>query len=600
MATLISRFAVLVAVLAATVAAPPAHAAEDPGVYDITTNRTAYPAAGSMTVTWRAVLPANGSTSTGEATCHLSIGGSERTQVPCTSGTPFSYDLGTVTGSSPLDLEVDQFYADPNEHTFLYAITGTKTVTVDGMAPTAGIPWFKTFDGGDYAPDPMEPATPYQAQLVWHDNLDVQTYSCSIRRTSPLPVATVSPASCGSIPGSHGATAIFSTPSSTGSYEFVLEVADPAGNTATASRPFTVDATPPAVSFTSGPGDGISTSAASPQWAWTSDDPGATYTCWAGTAGATVTLVGCLPPYSAPGLPEGPAQLVVRATDGYGNNATTTVSFTIDRTKPTVVFTAPTDPAPVGPGTVPVAVQASEPATYLCSSAPDIASPVYAACGSATPGTTYSGSVSVPEPGIYTYGVKAVDAAGNVSDPAIVTVTVQPPVAGSAKVSGTPRVGSKLTASGTWTAGATRTYQWRRDTVDIAGATASTYTPTAKDLGHHLSVRVRGTADDHVPTTITSASVTVSKGVLTSGKARISGTSKVGRTLVASASPWTAGTTVRYQWFANGKKITGATHSKLKLPKKLVGKKLKVTITGSRVGYATRVVSVTRAGTVKR
>jgi hypothetical protein len=66
-------------------------------------------------------------------------------------------------------------------------------------------------------------------------------------------------------------------------------------------------------------------------------------------------------------------------------------------------------------------------------------------------------------------------------------------------ISGAPQQGQTLTAGhGTWNGGQpqTYTYQWRRcDSVggscaNIGGATASTYVPTADDVGHALRVRV--------------------------------------------------------------------------------------------------------------
>jgi hypothetical protein len=66
---------------------------------------------------------------------------------------------------------------------------------------------------------------------------------------------------------------------------------------------------------------------------------------------------------------------------------------------------------------------------------------------------------------------------------------------------GVPRVGRTLRATtGTWTSTGptTFTYQWERCTVagscgDIAGATSSTYVPTASDIGFTLRVEVTAT-----------------------------------------------------------------------------------------------------------
>lgn len=66
------------------------------------------------------------------------------------------------------------------------------------------------------------------------------------------------------------------------------------------------------------------------------------------------------------------------------------------------------------------------------------------------------------------------DSASATSDP--VSVTYATPSVTGATITGTPQVGQTLTASATITgAGGSTTYQWRRDTVNISGATASTY-----------------------------------------------------------------------------------------------------------------------------
>jgi hypothetical protein len=69
------------------------------------------------------------------------------------------------------------------------------------------------------------------------------------------------------------------------------------------------------------------------------------------------------------------------------------------------------------------------------------------------------------------------------------------------------------------------------------------------------------------------------------GKPFITGKAKVGRTLMAHHGAWTKGTKLAYQWFANGKKVQGATKSHLHLTKALKGKKISVHVTGSLKGY---------------
>jgi putative cell wall-binding protein/sugar lactone lactonase YvrE len=68
-------------------------------------------------------------------------------------------------------------------------------------------------------------------------------------------------------------------------------------------------------------------------------------------------------------------------------------------------------------------------------------------------------------------------------------------------------VALKATA-GTWTAGATLTWQWLRDGVAIAGATSSTYTPTIKDLGHEVYPQVTGSKTGYTSVTAKASSDT--------------------------------------------------------------------------------------------
>ncbi|GAA3677907.1 hypothetical protein GCM10023081_15210 [Arthrobacter ginkgonis] len=65
---------------------------------------------------------------------------------------------------------------------------------------------------------------------------------------------------------------------------------------------------------------------------------------------------------------------------------------------------------------------------------------------------------------------------------------------GTVTVSGTTKVGSKLTAkAGTWTTGTKLTYQWYRSGTKIKGATKSTYSLVATDRKDTIKVRVTGT-----------------------------------------------------------------------------------------------------------
>ncbi|MFE6995298.1 cell wall-binding repeat-containing protein [Microbacterium sp. NPDC057659] len=86
-------------------------------------------------------------------------------------------------------------------------------------------------------------------------------------------------------------------------------------------------------------------------------------------------------------------------------------------------------------------------------------------------------------------------------------------------------------------------------------------------------------------------------GCLTPGAPRVLGTAKVTYRLTAQVGTWTAGTSFRYQWLANGTAISGATSSTLLLSTGMAGKQISVRVTGSKAGYLT--ASATSGKTAK-
>ena len=77
----------------------------------------------------------------------------------------------------------------------------------------------------------------------------------------------------------------------------------------------------------------------------------------------------------------------------------------------------------------------------------------------------------------------------------------------------------------------------------------------------------------------------------------ISGMPRVGSTLTAKAGSWTSGVTLKYQWRADGRTIQKATSKTFKPTSTQKGKRISVTVTGSKPGYTT--VSKTSAATKK-
>ena len=165
-------------------------------------------------------------------------------------------------------------------------------------------------------------------------------------------------------------------------------------------------------------------------------------------------------------------------------------------------------------------------------------------------------------------------------------------------ISGTPATGHKLTATvPAWNpTPSSLGYQWYANGKPISGATASTYTLTAADDGRAIAVTATGrliapAGSSGAPVTHTSspsaATAAVKLGGLAAPTPTIAGSVKVGAELTARTGTWTSGTSLHDQWYANGKAISGATHTALGLSTAYYAKVIEVRVTGSKSGYAT-------------
>lgn len=162
---------------------------------------------------------------------------------------------------------------------------------------------------------------------------------------------------------------------------------------------------------------------------------------------------------------------------------------------------------------------------------------------------------------------------------------------GKVTVAGTLRVGQRLTASATgWTpvSPATRRYTWLVGGRIAQEGTSTLFTVPASAVGKSIVVQVRGERTGYAPITITSpATRAVARGVLTTNTPRVFGSARYKGTLRASASWRPAPITYRYQWYVGSKRISKATKSSYKIPKKYRGKKIRVRITAYKSGYTT-------------
>ena len=134
--------------------------------------------------------------------------------------------------------------------------------------------------------------------------------------------------------------------------------------------------------------------------------------------------------------------------------------------------------------------------------------------------------------------------------------------------------------------GTTLSYQWLRNGAVISGATHATYKLVTADAGAKISVRVTSALEGYNDLTVTSGkTATVLKTFSKVTTPTISGIATVGHTLTAKVAAWSPSASYRYQWYSNGKAISGKTGSTLKLTRYQAGTTVTVKVTGSRTGY---------------
>ncbi len=160
----------------------------------------------------------------------------------------------------------------------------------------------------------------------------------------------------------------------------------------------------------------------------------------------------------------------------------------------------------------------------------------------------------------------------------------------SPKITGTPKVGTTLTASvGSWSvSGSSYSYQWLANGTAISGATDSTLVLTDALKAKDVSVRVTAFQHGYPRSTATSArTAAVQPGVITNTTApSISGDPRVDSTLTAQPGSWDpSAVTLTYRWLADGDVLAGKNSRTLALDPSLVGKAIRVEVTAARTGY---------------
>lgn len=153
-------------------------------------------------------------------------------------------------------------------------------------------------------------------------------------------------------------------------------------------------------------------------------------------------------------------------------------------------------------------------------------------------------------------------------------------------VTGGPNVGTVLTTTnGTWTGTPTPTYarQWKRDGVNISGATATTYTLVAADAGHAITCTVTATNSAGSAQATSNAVTAVGSAPANTVLPNITGTAEVGQVLTVSNGTWTGVPAPTYtrQWKRNGTNISGATGTTYTLQGADAGTTITATVTAT-------------------
>ena len=169
------------------------------------------------------------------------------------------------------------------------------------------------------------------------------------------------------------------------------------------------------------------------------------------------------------------------------------------------------------------------------------------------------------------YGASISGGAGGSTGSAVVTITVNPaasaPSITSQPANQTVTAGQTATFSVTATGTAPLSYQWRKNSVNITGATSASYTTpatTAADSGSTFSVVVTNSAGS---TTSSNGTLTVNAAAVAPSitSQPVNRTVTAGQTATFSVSA-TGTSPMSYQWMKNGTNIGGAISSSYTTP----------------------------------
>jgi len=140
--------------------------------------------------------------------------------------------------------------------------------------------------------------------------------------------------------------------------------------------------------------------------------------------------------------------------------------------------------------------------------------------------------------------------------------------------------------------GVKASYQWLNDGLPISGATRTSYTFKAPDVGHNVSVKVTLTRTAYTTLVVTTDPVAVIAGTQVKQPAiSITGRAKIAKTLTGVTGSWDSGVKLSYQWLRDGIVIPNAVAKTYKVTAADVGHSLVFKVTSTKPGYTSVVIS---------
>lgn len=178
----------------------------------------------------------------------------------------------------------------------------------------------------------------------------------------------------------------------------------------------------------------------------------------------------------------------------------------------------------------------------------------------------------------------------------VLTKTVAP------TISGTVRVGKSVTAKEShWSPSpVTLHYQWLSNGTVIPGATKSKYTISASLSKTNLQVAVTGVRSGYLQVRRLSGARSVAPGLISAKTPRISGAAQSGHALTATPRA-TSPSSVHYsyQWYRNGRAVSGATSRTFGLHDADIGSRFNVVVIASKTGYSSKAIASAKTSAVK-